>query len=324
MSHKATQMRAAVLAAPGQIRLERVALPEPGEGMVRVRLEGSGVCGSNLPPWEGRSWFEYPFQAGAPGHEGWGEIDAVGPKVSKVSIGERVALLSYNAYAEYDVANENAVVRLPSALAKKPFPGEPLACAVNVFRRCQIGPGQTVAIVGAGFLGALLTQLVSEAGAKVLAISRRAFALEMARACGAVETLDSANRERVLERVRAVTSGHGCDCVIEAAGQQETLELASELTRERGRLVIAGYHQDGPRQINLQLWNWRGLDVINAHERDPKVYVDGMQAAVELTSQGRLEPFPLFTHTLRLDELGKAFTLMQERPEKFLKALVFT
>ena len=88
MSHKATQMRAAVLAAPGQIRLERMALPEPGEGMVRVRLEGCGVCGSNLPPWEGRSWFQYPFPAGAPGHEGWGEIDAVGPKVSKVALYE--------------------------------------------------------------------------------------------------------------------------------------------------------------------------------------------------------------------------------------------
>src|SRR5207249_4812361 len=97
-----------------------------------------GVCGSNLPSWEGRSWFQYPFPAGAPGHEGWGEIDAVGPKVSKASIGDRVALLSYNAYAEYDVASQDTVVRLPSALAKKPFPGEPLACAVNVFRRCQI------------------------------------------------------------------------------------------------------------------------------------------------------------------------------------------
>ena len=96
------------------------------------------------------------------------------------------------------------------------------------------------------------------------------------------------------------------------------------MTRERGRLVIAGYHQDGPRQVNMQLWNWRGLDVINAHERDPKIYVDGMQAAVELTSQGRIEPFPLFTHTLRLDELGKAFMLMQARPDKFLKALVLT
>jgi len=54
--------------------------------------------------------------------------------------------------------------------------------------------------------------------------------------------------------------------VIEAAGQQWPLDLATELTRERGRLIIAGYHQDGPRQINMQLWNWRGLDVINAHE----------------------------------------------------------
>jgi hypothetical protein len=55
-------------------------------------------------------------------------------------------------------------------------------------------------------------------------------------------------------------------------------DLAGELCAERGRLVIAGYHQDGMRQVNVQLWNWRGIDVINAHERDPQAYVDGMRA----------------------------------------------
>src|SRR2546423_14846877 len=101
---KPAEMRAAVLAAPNQIRIEKVPLPEPGDGAVRVRLEGCGVCGSNLPPWEGRAWFKYPFVAGSPGHEGWGEVDAIGPNVTRVSVGDRVAVLSYNAFAEYDLA----------------------------------------------------------------------------------------------------------------------------------------------------------------------------------------------------------------------------
>ena len=63
--------------------------------------------------------------------------------------------------------------------------------------------------------------------------------------------------------------------MIEAVGKQWPLDLAAELTREGGRLVIAGYHQDGPRQVNMQLWNWRGFDVANAHERDPQVAVRG-------------------------------------------------
>src|SRR5207248_294546 len=204
----------------------------------------------------------------------------LGPNVAKAAVGDRVAVLSYNAYAEYDLAREDALLRLPPALDKKPFPGEPLGCALNVFRRCDIQPGQTVAIIGIGFLGALLTALSARAGARVLAISRRPFALDLARSLGASETIPISDHNGLVERVGQLTSGQGCDRVIEAVGQQGALDLASALTRERGRLIIAGYHQDGPRQVNLQLWNWRGLDVINAHEREERVYLDGMQAAL--------------------------------------------
>ena len=110
------------------------------------------------------------------GHEGWGRVDALGEKVTKFHEGDRVALLSYRAFAEFDLAAEDAVVKLPKALDQKPFPGEPLGCAMNVFRRCDIQAGQTVAIVGVGFLGAVLTALSARAGAKVIAISRRPFA----------------------------------------------------------------------------------------------------------------------------------------------------
>ena len=237
-------------------------------------------------------------------------------------MGERVALLSYNAFAEYDVAKEHAVVRLPPSLRKKPVPAEPLGCAWNVFRRCDIQPGQTVAIIGIGFLGAVLTALSARAGATVLAISRRPFALDLARSFGASETIAMQDHGQIVQRVGQLTSGQGCDRVIEAVGQQWPLDLASELTRERGRLIIAGYHQDGPRQVNLQLWNWRGLDVINAHERDEKVYLSGMRAAVEAMSNGHVDPSALYTHMFRLEQLPAAMNSMRERPDKFLKALV--
>src|SRR5438067_985293 len=122
-------MRAAVVAEPGQVRIVEVALPEPGPGEVRVRLEGCGVCASNLPPFEGRPWFQYPMEPGGLGHEGWGTIDAVGPDANGFAVGDRVAALSQHAYAEYDVAPVDAVVRLPDSLAAVPFPGEPLGCA---------------------------------------------------------------------------------------------------------------------------------------------------------------------------------------------------
>ncbi|MCA1553264.1 MAG: L-iditol 2-dehydrogenase, partial [Chloroflexi bacterium] len=122
--------------------------------------------------------------------------------------------------------------------------------------------------------------------------------------------------------VKVLTAGRGCDVVIEAVGLQEPLTLVGDLTRERGRLVIAGYHQDGTRQVNMQMWNWKGLDVINAHERDSHVYLDGIRAAIDVLARGALDPTPLYTHTLSLAELQRAFELMRDRPDGFFKALV--
>lgn len=315
-------MRAAVLAAPGQTRTEQVAVPTPGPGEVRIRLEGSGVCASNLTPWEGKPWFDYPQEPGAPGHEGWGYIDALGEGVTGLAEGDRVAALSYRAYAERDLARADAVVPLPAVLDGQPFPGEPLGCAMNIFRRSRIQPGQTVAVVGVGFLGALLTRLATNAGARVIGISRRPFSLEVARRFGAAETVVMDEHNRIIEQVKELTDGHLCDRVIEAVGKQWPLDLSAELTRERGTLVVAGYHQDGPRQVNMWLWNWRGLDVVNAHERDPGIYVRGMRDAVEEVASGRLDPSPLYTHRYGLDELDRALNDTRDRPDGFLKALV--
>lgn len=316
-------MRAAQLVTPGQVKLIETAIPTPGATELLVKVEGCGVCGSNLPLWQGREWFTYPLPPGNPGHEAWGRVVTLDQENRNgLAIGDRVAMLSYNGFAEYDVAAADAVVKLPADLAGRPFPGEPLACAFNVFARSNITAGQKVAIVGIGFLGAVLTALAVKAGAEVIAISRRGFALDIARVYGAAHTIPLHEHWQIIEAVKQLTGDAGCDCVIEAVGQQWPLDLAAELTRIRGRLVIAGYHQDGPRQVNMQQWNWRGLDVINAHEREPAVYRAGMQAAVDAVASHRIDPTPLYTHYFDLDELGDALTMLEQRPEGFLKALI--
>ena len=314
--------RAVRFRQPGALAVETVEVRAPGAGEVRVRLEGCGVCGSNLPVWEGRPWFTYPLSPGAPGHEGWGTVDDVGEGVGDLAIGDRVALLSYNAYADYDIAPASAAVRLPAALAGRAFPGEPLACVMNIFRRSAISAGETVAIVGIGFIGAALTALATRAGARVAALSRRPFALEMAERMGATTLIRLDDIPRAVSQAMKVTGGEGCRCVIEAAGTQQTLDVASALTGVRARLVIAGYHQDGSRQVDLQQWNWRGLDVINAHERDPAVYRSGMEAAVALVAGGGFDPEPLWTHRFPLEEAGAAFEALAGRPSGFMKALI--
>jgi threonine dehydrogenase-like Zn-dependent dehydrogenase len=313
-------MRSAVLVSPHRAEVRDVAVPEPGPSEVRVRVEGCGVCGSDLPVWSGRPWFDYPLEPGAPGHEGWGRIDAIGPGVESHAEGERVAVLSSHAYAEYDIAPACGVVPLPSDLDGTSFPGEPLGCGVNVVRRARVGAGQTVAVIGMGFLGAVVTRLAAAAGSEVIAVSRRPDGLTLARELGAERALPFDGE--LVGRVQDLTDGELCDCVIEATGKQAALDPAARLTATRGRLVIAGFHQDGPREVDMQLWNWRGLDVINAHERDTQVYASGIREAVRLTIEGTLEPAKLLTHRFDLERTDEALATASERPPGFVKAVV--
>ena len=139
---------------------------------------------------------------------------------------------------------------------------------------------------------------------------------------GATETVTL--DDHAIQNVKSLTRGKFCDVVIECTGKQWPLDIAGEITRERGRLVIAGYHQDGPRQINMQLWNWRGFDVINAHERDTQTYVDGIRQAIRAVEAGLLNPAPLYTHSFPLEQLGQALNTAAARPDGFVKALIAT
>lgn len=315
-------MNAVLLRGERQSSVGRVSKPFPGAGQVRIRVEGCGVCASNVPVWEGRSWFNYPTAPGSPGHEGWGFVDSVGDGVGDLREGDRVSFLSGNAFAEYDTAPAESVVRLPAALDGKPFPGEAVGCAMNIFRRSDIASGQTVAIVGVGWLGALLVQLAKKKGARVIAISRRESALNFAKSFGADHTIPMLDHWAILEQVKTLTDGRMCERVIEAVGLQWPLDLATELCAERGRLVIAGYHQDGPRQVNMQTWNWKGLDVVNAHERDSRVYVEGIRAGIDAVLRGELDPTPLYSKPFSLDQLDQALEATVSRPGDFMKAWV--
>lgn len=315
-------MIAAVLTKPRTIELTKVDLPQVNPDEIKIKVEGCGVCASSLPLWEGREWFSYPTEPGSPGHEGWGIVETAGDNVTRARPGDRVAFLSFHAYAEYDVAKEGSFITLPKELHDQPFPGEPLGCALNIFERSDIRKGDTVAIIGTGFLGALLCQLAKAKGAKVIAVSRRTFSLQYAKRYGADEVIPLTSTWEVAGKVGEITGGSFCNRVIEAAGKQEALDIATEIVSEGGRIIIAGYHQDGLRQVNFQKWNWKGIDVINAHERDPRKYLSGMQKAVDAVVNGLIHPKDLYTDLLPLKQLNKGFELTASRPDGFMKALI--
>lgn len=317
-----SEMTAAVLAEPQKTVLQKAAIEPCAADEVSIRLEGCGVCASNIPVWEGREWFEYPMQAGAPGHEGWGRIVAVGKNVEHLRPGQRVACLGDRAFAEVMNTQASQVVSLPDELDGVPFPGEAIGCAMNIFRRADIQAGQSVAIIGAGFLGLLLVQLAIDAGAKVFVLSRRESVRKLAEDMGAEKTFDTEDWWGNALKVVELTSQRGCDRVIEVTGMQFALDTATQMIAEYGKLIVAGFHQDGLRQVNMQTWNWRAIDVINAHERDPQRYVQGMQEGVRATVEGRIRPQDLLTHQFTLEQLDDAFQMMIDRPDGFIKGWV--
>jgi len=316
------KMRAARLVAPGRFEVVEAERPEPAPGEVRIRLEGCGVCASNIEPWEGQPWSTWPGEPGGLGHEGWGTIDAVGDGVTGLHLGQRVAALGHRSFAEFDLAPAALTVVLPPELDGLDVPGEPFGCAMNVVRRADVRAGQWVAVIGAGFIGAVVTRLAAAAGARVIAISRRASSLELARASGAEATIAMDDHWRIIDAVRALTGEAMCPRVIECAGAQWPLDLAGDLIGFGGRLVIAGYHQDGPRQVNVQNWNWKGIDVINAHERDPAVQRAGLEQAVAALAAGQIDPAPLLTHSFPLEAINEALAATRDRPDGFVKAVI--
>ena len=167
--------------------------------------------------------------------------------------------------------------------------------------------GARVAVVGVGFFGLLLVQLCRGVAGEIEVVSRRRSARELALA--ARLHADVGIRPTARPRRRASTS---------SSRPPDTSSRSTwprGLCRIRGRLVIVGYHQDGRRSVDLQLWNWRGLDVINAHEREEAVYVRGLREAVAAVADGRLDPAPLLTHSFALEELGDAYRVSTERPD---------
>jgi NADPH2:quinone reductase len=178
-------MLAACRAEPQKFSLQDVLVPAPKEDEVLFKVEICGLCASNLGPWKGAPQFRYPFESGAPGHEATGVVEAVGGEVESVRPADRIAAFSLHGFAEYDLVRADSVVVLPAELRALNFLGEPVGCAVNVWRRAEVALDAVVAFVGAGFFANLIIQLVTGRCSKTIAFNHRPEILASALANGA-------------------------------------------------------------------------------------------------------------------------------------------
>jgi threonine dehydrogenase-like Zn-dependent dehydrogenase len=157
--------------------------------------------------------------------------------------------------------------------------------------------------------------------AVLVAIDIRDDALAVAKQVGADVVINSSTQD-VMQELREAIGPKGADVVVEAVGKQPGLDLATRVIGFNGRMTILGYHQGQPRSIDMTLWNWKGIDVVNGHERYQHRYFEGMVGGIGLLEAGKLNMQALVTHQFALTEIDEAFHKAVSKPPGFIKAVV--
>lgn len=314
-------MKAALLYGAHDFRIEDVSAPLIQKDECLINVKACGVCHSEIHQWaETLRGLEYPRFIG---HEVSGEIIEVGPEVNNFKNGDRVAAwVDGKGYAEQIAVKCNRLFKMEQNLAYDLAILEPIACTTNAILKTQINLGDTVALVGTGFMGLILLQQIRLAGAsKIIAIDVRNEMLEIAKELG-VDIIINPNRENPKELILQFTDGKGVDISFEIGGVQATLDLAAEICRMEGKLVIFGYHP-GKRIISdLGYWNWMAFEIINAHFRDLQTILSGSRLGMQLLNEKKINMKPLITHRFSLDEIEKAFQIAKDKPEGFVKSVI--
>lgn len=311
-------MRQAVLAGARNFTMITGPMADVAENEVVIKVHYCGVCMGEVATWSRSLDGGYPLSMG---HEISGRIVDKGSAVSGFEIGQAVmAITMGRGYATHVSAETSQLVAVPENVSLKAASlGEPLACAVNAASRAGVLLGDTVVIVGSGFMGLLMLQLVRLLGAsRVFMVDLRQELAPVALDLGAKALISPEQAKDVLNHA---TDGRLADVVIEATGSEAALQLAGELVRIRGTLVIYGYHQDGFRAINIGNWNWKGIDVVNGHERSTERYVQGLRQGMALAGQERVQLESLITQVFSGDDMNQAFAIAQSKPTGFIKAV---
>jgi D-arabinose 1-dehydrogenase-like Zn-dependent alcohol dehydrogenase len=324
-------MRAVELPAIGApLRLTERPIPEPGPGQVRVRVQACGVCGSDLFLQKGGFGDAVSLPV-IPGHEAAGVVDALGEGITGLAIGDRVALyyittppddpwaargrpnISPNvqrmgvdldgAFAEYVLRPRAALIRPPA-----PIPPEVLAVLTDAVatplhglkRVARLQPGETLVVLGVGGLGSNAVQLGKAFGARVIAVTRSAAKLRLARDLGADEAVPADEGDPVAS-VKALTGGHGPDVVIQCVGSAAVDEQAIAMGGPGGRVVLIGSSVEPFRARAVDIF-WRELAVLGSRGFVP----DDIRDAIDLYLGGTLDVRHLVESVRPLEEANAA------------------
>jgi 2-desacetyl-2-hydroxyethyl bacteriochlorophyllide A dehydrogenase len=319
-------MRAAVLHAPKDLRVEAARDPLPGAGEALVRVRAVGLCGTDFRIWSGDRPVRYPLIMG---HEFIGEVAAVGAGVHNVKPGDAVAVEPNYSCGQCALCLEGSrnlclsrtavgidvdgglaeLARIPARCCWAAPAGlsreqllltEPLAVVVRAVGRGGVRAGETVAVLGAGTLGLLAVQVLKSRGARVLAVSRSDRRLSLARQLGA-EAVHSLAEGPGAGAARSFSGREGVDLVVETAGTPEAVGEALNLVRSGGRVVLTGLPHESS-QVHFFWVVRRELTIAGS-----MIYQDEFPEAMRLLQAGAVKAEPLVTHRFGLEAVSEAF-----------------
>lgn len=337
-------MRAVVFDAVGSVRVEDVPDPtieDPSDAVIRVTR--SAICGSDLHFLHGKA----PIAPGEGiGHEAVGIVEVVGPDVRRFSPGDRVVVsfviacgacwfclrgqtqlcedfrnLGAGAFGgglpgaqaerlRVPIADVN-LLGIPPAVGDEAavFVGDVLTTGWYAASSARISAGDTVAVVGLGPVGHCAVQAaLAMSPEQVLAVDRDPARLALAAAVGAVP-VDATARHPVTA-VAEATEGRGADVVLEAVGHPDAFETAADLARRGGTVVVVGMYAGETVPIQLGVWWARAMQL--RFSGICPVHAWWEASMVELAA-GRLDPTPLISHRLPLEEAPHGYRLFDRR-----------
>jgi len=314
-------MQAAILEKPYVFKIAEKPVPVIAEDEVLVKTKICGICTSELEIWRGNmQGVTFPMFIG---HEVAGTVVDAGSKVDSLKSGNAVSVWTESkGYAEYVAVKAAHVYKLEDKALLEYALGEPISCAVNGVRKLKMDIGESVCIVGCGFMGLIMLQVLKVKGAGILiAVDTRDDMLDLARRLGATHGFN-AGKVDVVKEIKRLTAGKGVDIGIESAGNQQSLDLTAAIVRMEGKLEIFGFHQGGDRRVNLAYWNWMAFQVVNGHSRSAHHYLKGMNLGLSLLEKGKLNMKDLISHRFTLDEINHGFDHAIQKPKGFIKGII--
>lgn len=338
-------MKAVALFGVGDIRTIEKEVPTIGDRDVLIRVGACGICGTDIHFFKGEWEVKTPLVLG---HEFSGTIAKVGAKATNVKAGDRVVaepnivcgkckycrmsernffcenlratgVTIDGAFAEYVTVPEQNVYTISGKLSlEEAALVEPLACIVRGLDNLRIPIGSSVAIVGAGPIGLLMTQVVKHYGAsKIFAIDPVEERLKLAKDLGADIIIDP-DSQNPKDIIGENTEGLGTDISIECVGSSSAIETALTVLRKAGKLLIFGVapEHDMWHVKPFALYN-KEVSIFTSY-RSPYTF----QRAVELASSESLRLKPIISHVYDLGQAPEVFSNLAAKKRGFIKALL--